>query len=105
MGVTVEHTATRARIEDLRLVAAHTKFLSLEPLIGPIAGLILSGIDWVIVGGESGPGARPMKKEWVTGIRDVCVKTKTPFFSSNGVAFGKKKMEELSKTGSGMKCR
>jgi protein gp37 len=79
-GVTVEHTATRSRIEDLRLVGAHTKFLSVEPLIGPIAGLNLTGIDWVIVGGESGPGARPMKKEWVTSIRDVCVKTKTPFF-------------------------
>ena len=62
-GVTVEHTATRSRIEDLRLVGAHTKFLSIEPLIGSIAGLNLSGIDWVIVGGESGPGARPMKKE------------------------------------------
>jgi protein gp37 len=79
-GVTVEHTATRSRIEDLRLVGAHTKFLSIEPLIGSIAGLNLTGIDWVIVGGESGPGARPMKKEWVTAIRDVCIKTKTPFF-------------------------
>jgi protein gp37 len=57
-----------------------TKLLSVKPLIGPIAGLNLSGIDWVIVGGESGPGARPMKKEWVTSIRDVCVKTRTPFF-------------------------
>lgn len=79
-GVTVEHTATRSRIEDLRLVGAHTKFLSIEPLISPVAGLNLSGIDWVIVGGESGPGARPMKKEWAISIRDVCVKTKTPFF-------------------------
>jgi protein gp37 len=79
-GVTVEHTATRSRIEDLRLVGAHTKFLSIEPLIGPIAGLNLRGIDWVIVGGESGPGARPMKEEWATAIRDVCLKTKIPFF-------------------------
>lgn len=79
-GVTVEHTATRSRIEDLRLVDAPTKFLSIEPLIGPITGLNLSGIDWVIVGGESGPGARPIKKEWVTAIRDVCIKTETPFF-------------------------
>jgi protein gp37 len=79
-GVTVEHSATRSRIEDLRHVGAQTKFLSIEPLIGPIAGLNLTGIDWVIVGGESGPGARPIKKEWVTAIRDICVKTKTPFF-------------------------
>lgn len=79
-GVTVEHTATRSRIEDLRLTGAQTKFLSLEPLIGPISGLNLTGIDWVIVGGESGPGARPMKKEWVTSIRDICTKTETPFF-------------------------
>ena len=79
-GVTVEHAATRTRIEDLRLAGAQTKFLSIEPLIGPVTGLNLTGIDWVIVGGESGPGARPMKKEWVTSIRDVCVKTKTPFF-------------------------
>jgi protein gp37 len=79
-GVTVEHSATRSRIEDLRLTGALTKFLSIEPLIGPVTGLNLSGIDWVIVGGESGPGARPMKKEWVTTIRDTCIKTKTPFF-------------------------
>ena len=79
-GVTFENTATRSRIEDLRRVEASTKFLSIEPLIGPITGLNLSGIDWVIVGGESGPGARPMKKDWVTSIRDVCIKSKTPFF-------------------------
>ena len=79
-GVTVEDSSTRFRIEDLRRTGAHTKFLSIEPLIGPIAALDLNKIDWVIVGGESGPGARPMKKEWVTSIRDVCVKTKTPFF-------------------------
>ena len=79
-GVTVEHSATSSRIEDLRLTGAQTKFLSIEPLIGPITGLNLTGIDWVIVGGESGPGSRPMKKEWVTSIRDVCIKSKTPFF-------------------------
>ena len=72
--------ADNSRIEDLRLVDAQTKFLSIEPLIGPVAGLNLSGIDWVIVGGESGPGARSLKKEWVAAIRDVCIKTKTPFF-------------------------
>ena len=61
-------------------MGAGTKFLSIEPLIGPIAALNLTGIDWVIVGGESGPGARPMKEEWVTSIRDVCMETNTPFF-------------------------
>jgi protein gp37 len=90
-GVTVEHTATRSRIEDLRLVGARTKFLSVEPLIGPISGLNLTGIDWVIVGGESGPGARPMKKEWVTSIRDACVKTRTPFFFKQWGGVRKKK--------------
>lgn len=79
-GVTIEHDQTRYRIDDLKLVGAQTKFLSIEPLIGPITELNLTGIDWVIVGGESGPGARPMKKEWVTTIRDACVKTGTPFF-------------------------
>lgn len=89
-GVTVEHTISRSRIEDLRLVDAHTKFLSIEPLLGPIAGLNLTSINWVIVGGESGPGARPMKKEWVTDIRDVCVKAKTPFFFKQWGGFHKK---------------
>jgi protein gp37 len=79
-GVTVEHAATRHRIEDLRRTGAQTKFLSIEPLLGALPGLNVSGIDWVIVGGESGPGARPMKKEWVTAIRDVCIKMQTPFF-------------------------
>lgn len=79
-GVTVENAAARHRIEDLRNTGAQTRFLSIEPLIAPIAGLNIAGIDWVIVGGESGPGARPMKEEWGTSIRDVCVKNKTPFF-------------------------
>lgn len=94
-GVTVEHSATRSRIEDLRLVGAQTKFLSIEPLIGPIAGLNLSGIDWVIVGGESGPSARPMKKEWVTSIRDTCIKAKTPFFFKQWGGFRKKENGRL----------
>jgi len=79
-GVTVENASTRERIEDLRRTNAYTKFLSIEPLLGPIPAINLSKIDWVIVGGESGPGARPMKEEWVTPIRDACIKTGTPFF-------------------------
>jgi protein gp37 len=61
-------------------VAARVKFLSIEPLIGPIGALNLRGIDWVIVGGESGPSARPMNAEWVTGIRNQCRRAKVAFF-------------------------
>lgn len=64
MGVSVENEKVRDRIDHLRGTNAKVKFLSLEPLIGPLPNLDLSGIDWVIVGGESGPGARPMKPEW-----------------------------------------
>ena len=68
------------RIDALRQTDAQIKFLSLEPLIGPLPSLELSGIDWVIVGGESGPGARPMDKEWVLAIRDRCAEAAVPFF-------------------------
>ena len=64
----------------LRETGAHTKFLSLEPLLGPLPNLQLSGIDWVIVGGESGPRARPMEADWVRDIRDHCLRNKVPFF-------------------------
>jgi protein gp37 len=65
----VENQHYAFRIDHLRQTHAHTKFLSLEPLLGPLPNLNLTGIDWVIVGGESGPGARPMKREWVTEAR------------------------------------
>jgi protein gp37 len=80
MGVSVESKAYLPRIDHLRKTDARTKFLSLEPLLGPLHGLNLEGIDWVIVGGESGPGARPMQAEWVTAIRSRCVESKVPFF-------------------------
>jgi protein gp37 len=80
MGVSVEAQEYVHRIDDLRQTHAQTKFLSVEPLLGPLANLDLSGIDWVIVGGESGPGARPMKAEWVTSIRDQCRQARIPFF-------------------------
>jgi protein gp37 len=67
-------------IDDLRAVNVSVKFLSLEPLIGPLPGLNLDGIDWIIVGGESGHGARPMQEEWVTDIRDICLASNVPFF-------------------------
>ncbi len=80
MGVSVENDDYQHRIDDLRQTGAHIKFLSLEPLLGPLPTLNLRGIDWVIVGGESGPGARPMHAEWVRQIRDHCVRAKVPFF-------------------------
>ena len=80
MGVSVEDSRVLDRIDDLRQTGAHIKFLSLEPLIGPLHDLDLSGIDWVIVGGESGPGAREMKKKWVVDIRDQCERENVLFF-------------------------
>jgi protein gp37 len=80
MGVSVESHSYLPRIDHLRKTNARTKFLSLEPLLGPLHGLNLEGIDWVIVGGESGPGARPMRAEWVTAIRSQCLQFNVPFF-------------------------
>lgn len=80
MGVSVENERYGSRIDDLRSTKAQTKFLSLEPLLGPLPNLDLDDIDWVIVGGESGPGARPMKEEWVLDIRDQCLARGVPFF-------------------------
>lgn len=72
-GVTVESNEYLSRVDDLRQVPARTKFLSLEPLLGPLPDLDLTGINWVIVGGESGAKARPMQIEWVRAIRDKCL--------------------------------
>jgi len=80
MGVSVESAPYVHRIDDLRRTRAGTKFLSLEPLLGPLHALDLSLIDWVIVGGESGPGARRMDEEWVIDIRDQCVAAGVAFF-------------------------
>jgi protein gp37 len=80
MGVSVENQDYKFRIDDLRETDAHIKFLSLEPLIGELRNLDLTDIDWVIVGGESGPGARPMQEEWVIDIRDQCKQASVPFF-------------------------
>jgi protein gp37 len=91
MGVSVENEKYQFRIDDLRQTGAAIKFLSLEPLLGPLPRLDLSGIDWVIVGGESGPGARPIQKEWVTSIRDQCAIAKVPFFFKQWGGVNKKK--------------
>ena len=80
MGVSVEDARVISRVNDLRHVPAQVRFLSCEPLIGPLTGLRLEGIHWVIVGGESGPGARPMKESWVNAIHAECVRSSVPFF-------------------------
>jgi protein gp37 len=80
MGVSVEDITYSYRIEHLRKTKAKVKFLSLEPLIGPLPELSLQGIDWVIVGGESGPGARSIEADWILDIRDKCSDNDVPFF-------------------------
>ena len=80
MGVSVEDERVTHRIDDLRKVPAAVRFLSCEPLIGPLLKLNLKGIDWVIVGGESGASPRPMQAEWATSIRDQCEKHDVAFF-------------------------
>jgi len=95
MGVSVETAAYTRRIADLRETGAHVKFLSLEPLLGPIPGLDLDGIDWVIVGGESGPKARPMDPAWVRDIRDQCLAARVPFFFKQWGGTNKKKAGRL----------
>jgi protein gp37 len=80
MGVTVEDNERLYRVERLRKVPSVVKFLSVEPLLAPLPDLNLDAVDWVIVGGESGPGARPMQAEWVLDIRDACVDEAVPFF-------------------------
>jgi protein gp37 len=95
MGVSVETERYAYRIDHLRQTKAHIKFLSLEPLLGPLTNLNLDGIDWVIVGGESGPGARPMDPSWVLNIRDQCLRTNVPFFFKQWGGFQKKKAGRL----------
>jgi protein gp37 len=79
-GVSVENAKALSRITHLRHANASMRFLSIEPLIGPVGTLGLQGINWVIVGGESGPGARPMQPEWVVDIRNQCLRANVAFF-------------------------
>jgi protein gp37 len=95
MGVSVENEKYKFRIDDLRGTGAAVKFLSLEPLLGPLPNLNLTGIDWGIVGGESGPGARPIKEEWVTDIRDQCGAAGVAFFFKQWGGVNKKKTGRL----------
>ncbi len=91
MGVSVETQQYTYRIDHLRQTGAKIKFLSLEPLLGPLPSLNLAQIDWVIVGGESGPGARPLQREWVVDIQRQCQKARVPFFFKQWGGFNKKK--------------
>ncbi len=95
MGVSVETEKYVFRIDHLRRTAAKTKFLSLEPLLGPLHGLNLNDINWAIVGGESGPGARPIDQAWVTDIRDQCLAAKVPFFFKQWGGVQKKRAGRL----------
>jgi protein gp37 len=80
IGVSVENADYTSRIGHLRRVPAAVRFLSIEPLLGPISDLVLDGIHWVIAGGESGRGARPMEVDWVRSVRDECLRGQVPFF-------------------------
>ena len=80
VGTSVENAFTLRRLKSLRRIRAEIRFVSLEPLLGPVSRLPLTGIHWVIVGGESGPGARPIEASWVRQIRDQCLSTGVPFF-------------------------
>jgi protein gp37 len=86
-GTSVEDSRVVGRIDALRRVNSAVRFLSLEPLIGDLGKLDLTGIHWVIVGGESGPNFRPMKPDWARSIRDQCVKAGVAFFYKQGSAF------------------
>jgi protein gp37 len=91
MGVSVENARYVGRIDHLRRTRARIRFLSLEPLLGPLENLNLRGIHWVIVGGESGPGARPMSPEWVRDVRDQCERAEVPFFFKQWGGVNKKR--------------
>lgn len=92
MGVSVEDERYLSRVDHLRQVPAAVRFISFEPLLGPIHEPDLTGIHWVIVGGESGPGARPMEQQWARDIRDHCIRTGTAFFFKQWGGVRKKKL-------------
>jgi len=95
VGVSIENSSNLYRMEYLKMVPAAVRFLSIEPLLGPLPKLNLNGIDWVIVGGESGPKARPIKEAWVLEIRDQCLKANVPFFFKQWGGKNKKKAGKL----------
>jgi len=91
MGVSVENAKYTHRIDHLRATGAHVKFLSIEPLLGPLPNLNIEGINWVIVGGESGPHARPIDPAWVAELRDQCLEANVAFFFKQWGGVFKKK--------------
>ena len=95
LGTSVESVRWLQRVEILRESCANVKFLSLEPLLGPLPSLSLDGMDWVIVGGESGPRARPMNADWVREIRSNCIENDVPFFFKQWGGTNKKKSGRL----------
>ena len=90
MGVSVENKKALDRCDDLRQTGAKVKFVSAEPLLESISDINLSGIDWLIVGGESGSKSRPMDKSWVIELRDLAIKNNVPFFFKQWGGFNKK---------------
>ena len=107
LGTSVEDGSKKSRIQHVRDTNATVRFLSIEPLIGPMGKIDLSGIHWVIVGGESGPRARPIDPDWVREVRDQCVKEEVPFFfkqwggfspKSNGRKLDKRKWDQYPRT-------
>jgi protein gp37 len=95
MGVTVESSKEISRMEILRKVPAAVRFVSMEPLLGPIPRFPIDGIDWIIVGGESGPNARPVEYRWIVEIRNRCLKNNIPFFFKQWGGINKKKSGSL----------
>jgi protein gp37 len=95
MGVTVESSKEVGRMNILRKVPAAVKFVSMEPLLGPIHAFPTEGIDWIIVGGESGPNARPIEYRWIIEIRNRCLKNNIPFFFKQWGGVNKKKSGSL----------
>jgi protein gp37 len=89
LGTSVEDSSVVYRIDELREIPAAIRFISFEPLIGPVGKVNLDGIDWAIVGGESGPGARPIKERWIDEIYGMCQDYSTAFFFKQWGAWGK----------------
>ena len=95
MGVSIENQSSISRCEDLKKTGAVIKFISAEPLLGPLPTLDLNNIDWLIVGGESGAGSRPIEEDWVLALQQMAAKTNTAFFFKQWGGFNKKKNGKL----------
>ncbi len=95
MGVSVENVRAKRRIKSLQAIPAAVRFLSIEPLLESLGSISLAGIHWVIVGGESGPGARPMEEAWVQEIKTQCETANVPFFFKQWGGVNKKKAGRL----------